>query len=174
MIGGSVFSGIGVLLLIASFATCQDADYTGTAYCAYQDDWGTSNAVITYDRLTVEKNTVPGAMLSTTTGEFTAGASGLYNVMASMTMVSADRDNYLFFRLNNENLKESRMNSFNWQQHFEMGGRSMMIEMSKGDTLSLYAAQLYQLRGDAQIQKPKIRSCAPVVPCSMFNNDHSH
>ena len=110
--------------------------------------------MITYDKLTVEKNTVPGAMLSTTTGKFTAGASGLYHVVASMQMLSAlGEPDDVFFRLNNDNLKESYMLSYNfdWENgspytHFEVGGRSMMIEMSKGDTLSLYTARVYYLQ----------------------------
>jgi len=133
--------------------TGRDADYTGTvsAYCAYQDEWENENAEITYDKLTLEENTVPGAMLSTTTGKFTAGASGLYHVVASMTMVSnVWNANDVFFRLNNINLEESHMNSYVYDhenpfKHYEMGGRSMMIKMSKGDTLSLYTSNCYYL-----------------------------
>ena len=104
--------------------------------------------MITYDKLTVEKNTFPGAMLSTTTGEFTAGASGLYHVVAGMRMVSySGHSDILFFRLNNVNLEESQMVSGNdnFNHMYDMGGKSMMIEMSKGDTLSLYTTDVYEV-----------------------------
>ena len=122
-------------------------DYIGqrTAYCAYKNYWNTDHAVVTYTKLTASDNSIPGAGMSTTTGKFTAGRSGLYQVVADMLM-SDNNGNRLFFRLNNNNLQESHMFSYlagDYEQ--EMGGRSMTMMLTKGDTVDLFVSYVGHL-----------------------------
>jgi len=117
-------------------------------FCSYQVGWNTDDSTITsFDELILDNNNIPGASMDIDKGEFTAGVSGIYNIAVSMRFRGGD-NNAVYLQVNGAKVAESRMISSPAtysDNAWDMGGRQMMMQLTVGDKVSMYAAGIYYL-----------------------------
>ena len=121
-----------------------------SSFCAYQDDWydGKNGIVITYDRLLLEENDVPGSSFNTKEGIFTAGIDGTYHVDLRIGymftyMVRVFWQVFLAMKLKfTSGTIESKLYTKTSKDYHEIGGRNMMVKLEKGDTLDVFGQKI--------------------------------
>merc|ERR1712179_663258 len=109
------------------------------AYCGYQEIWSTARSVIKYSKLMLSEGDA-GALVPDT-GVFRASEQGLFQINWSLfNKLKGSDDNMIYLYRNGKRIYESMHNS-----HFpssssvikEMGGRTMLLRLAAGDTLTL-------------------------------------
>ena len=119
--------------------------------CAYRNSWGSANS----DEMTWEKfitDTVSGVTggFSLSTGQFTVGHSGVWQVSYSVTFwLDTGEKALAYLYINGRRLTESR----SWASYNNsvgdvgsLGSRTLFINLDKGDEVTL---QTYQPNGNA-------------------------
>ena len=124
-----------------------------SSFCGYRSSWTADSTTITYDKIMLEDNNIPGASFDISSGRYTAGTKGTYQAdfsigyMYSYSSDSQYCDMHIYH--NGAVITESRIFSYlrttARDSSAESGGRSMMIQMNQGDYISVYADQIYQL-----------------------------
>ena len=118
--------------------------------CAYKTKWTAANSVITWDKLTIDSMSRVTGGFNLSTGEFTVGKSGVWEVTFSMVSPNASGQGiYSFLFINGRKLTESEYgtsyhNSKGWVK--SLGSRTLFMELNQGDKVTLQTAEL---TGDA-------------------------
>ena len=118
--------------------------------CAYKTKWTAPNSVITWDKLTINSLSRVTGGFNLSTGEFTVGKSGVWEVTFSMVAPNASGQGiYSFLFINGRKLTESEYgtsyhNSKGWVK--SLGSRTLFMNLNQGDKVTL---QTGKLTGDA-------------------------
>ena len=118
--------------------------------CAYKHKWTAANSVITWDKLTINSLSRVTGGFNLSTGEFTVGKSGVWEVTFSMVAPNASGQGiYSFLFINGRKLTESEYgtsyhNSKGWVK--SLGARTLFLKLNKGDKVTLRTGTL---TGDA-------------------------
>ena len=117
-----------------------------SVFCASRDLFDAdAGGTITYDKVFLESNTIPAASMDPASGKFVAGAAGSYMVSFSMEMGMdpGQTQNIWVQKQGAEELPGSRMTGISSQDVFfglyDNGSKDIVVELQKGDELSLYA-----------------------------------
>jgi len=123
--------------------------------CAYQFSWDVSNSTISYDRILSEFQTGGDGEMDLSTGVFTAGISGYYQVTLSgwVNIQSYGGEYYVFLYKNGKEMFESKWGLYigSGDQHvYYTGSRTLIVHLAAGEELDVRAglvvdAVLYQL-----------------------------
>jgi len=112
------------------------------AYCGYQEIWSTASSVIKYSKLMLSEGDA-GALVPDT-GVFRASEQGLFQINWSLfNKLKGGDDNYIYLYRNGKMIWESLHGSFidkttsSKRVIAEMGGRTMLLRLAAGDTLTL-------------------------------------
>merc|ERR1719461_1556487 len=114
--------------------------------CAYQSGWTTPNSTITWDRLITDTTSGVTGGFSLSTGEFTVGHSGVWEVTFSMhPWLNSDEEIEAYLYINGRKLTESQYdttyyNSEGWVG--SLGSRTLFIKLNKGDKVTLRTGTL--------------------------------
>ena len=104
-----------------------------------------AGGTITYDKVFLESNTIPTAGMDAASGKFVAGEAGSYMVSFSMEMGMdpGQTQNIWVQKQGAEELPGSRMTGMSSQDVFfglyDNGSKDIVVELQKGDELSLFA-----------------------------------
>ena len=118
--------------------------------CAYKTKWTAPNSVITWDKLIINSLSRVTGGFNLSTGEFTVGKSGVWEVTFSMVSPNASGQGiYSFLFINGRKLTESEYgtsyhNSKGWVK--SLGSRTLFMNLNQGDKVTL---QTGKLTGDA-------------------------
>jgi len=112
-----------------------------SSFCASAVSSNTQGT-LTYDQVDVSLDTV-GSDLNAGTGLFTAGASGYYQVVMSMTLEGSSSESHdLWFIKSSAKVEESHIS---WSYHnnlygtgYDNASKDMILHLSKGDTLGVH------------------------------------
>ena len=118
--------------------------------CAYQKKWTAAYSIIKLDKLlTTSMSGVTGGF-SLSTGEFTVGHSGVWEVTFAMRSKNDSGDEiYAYLFINGGQLHESQYNTIYKDSYgyiSSLGSRTLFIKLTKGDKVTL---QTSTLTGDA-------------------------
>ena len=124
--------------------------------CAYQNYWGTDNAIITYDKLTTDvtsggSNRDFSGGFNKDTGVFTVSYSGVwtvsYSISSSQRSGSGTYHNDLYLYLNGQRIEESRHSTYNYNSDHvgSLGGRTLHLRLEDGDTVTVLAGEINEL-----------------------------
>jgi len=124
--------------------------YQHSHFCGYQNDWFNKNGqVITYDKLLLQQNNV-GSSFSKEEGKFTAGIDGVYHVDFNVGYMYTHVNDYenvdIYLRHNEKKLVESQLATKTSKNYYEIGGRSMLVKMAKGDRLDIYGFKISDIQ----------------------------
>jgi len=113
-----------------------------TSFCAHKASTNDVGPVV-FDSIYVSNNNINGADFNTGSGEFLAGAAGIYKVMFAMEMVSdSGKEHSVWLMMNGAKLEESKVhsdyNQYAIGQGTDNGGREVLLALNAGDTVGLY------------------------------------
>ena len=109
--------------------------------CAYQNGWAAANSVITWDRFITDTMSGVTGGFSLSTGEFTVGHSGVWEV--TFAIYGSNDDGYgikAFLHINGRELTESRYWTYYGNSEGKVGSqgsRTLFIKLNKGDKVTL-------------------------------------
>ena len=126
---------------LESFVILRDPPYT--IACGWKDGLSTTSQPISYTTLLYSSSNVEGAGLDISTGVFTAGHPGSYTITWSLWASDYQSDDYtdLFLRKNGDIITESQHRTIcsgNGGHINDMGGRTLILHLDRGNTLNLY------------------------------------
>merc|ERR1711936_193394 len=109
--------------------------------CAYQGYWTAANSIITWDRFTVNSMSGVTGGLSLSSGEFTVGHSGIWEVTYSIDSYK-DSGEYIwaYLYINGRELRESQYYTGYWNSEGNvrsLGSKTLFIKLNKGDKVTL-------------------------------------
>jgi len=112
-----------------------------SSYCASSSTTNV-NGVLTYDKLFLEQNNIPGAALDTATGKFTAGSAGSYQVLVSAELVTGPgKTHSIWVAVSDVKVEESLMQSvtgeYMWEPGYDNASRDIVLKLNAGDTVSI-------------------------------------
>ena len=114
--------------------------------CAYQKKWTAAYSIIKLDKLlTTSMSGVTGGF-SLSTGEFTVGHSGVWEVTFAMRSKNDSGDEiYAYLFINGGQLHESQYNTIYKDSYgyiSSLGSRTLFIKLNKGDKVTLQTTKL--------------------------------
>jgi len=113
-----------------------------TRFCASKAQT-TVTGTLNYDSIYVSANNVEGAVLDLTSGMFTAGWAGAYQVAYNMEMIMDEgtQDHSVWVMVNGAKVAQSLMHSnFDGNDHgtgIDNGSRVILVNLENGDTVAL-------------------------------------
>ena len=112
-----------------------------TRFCANKAQT-TDTGTLKYDSIYVSANNVEGAVLDQTSGLFTAGWAGAYQVAYSMEMISnGKQDHSVWVMVNGAKVAQSLMHSnYDGNDHgtgIDNGSRVFLVNLENGETVAL-------------------------------------
>ena len=113
-----------------------------SSFCASSSETNVAG-VLSYDKLFLDQNNIPGAALDHTTGKFTAGSAGSYQVMVSAEVITAAGQTHnIWVQVNDVKMEESLIHSVTENYMFDAGydnaSRDIVLSLSAGDTVSIF------------------------------------
>merc|ERR1712179_10268 len=119
------------------------------AYCGYRSSWWTAHRVITYEKLMLSEG--DAGVLDPNTGVFRASVPGLFQINWSLyNRLTGNDANWIILSRNGERISESWHGSVidnsasSDRQIAEQGGRTMLLRLAAGDTLTLRTGNTFQ------------------------------
>merc|ERR1711935_404406 len=115
-------------------------------YCGYRFNTYATRSVITFDRLSYSNNNQPTGGLDPATGKFSCPYPGTYSVSWSLRADNHAGDDYVSIYLMKNGYsagQESRhLSRYTGASGYvvDQGGRTLIIDLLLGDTLSMYCA----------------------------------
>jgi len=111
------------------------------------------NGVLVYNKLFLDQSNVPGALLDPSTGKFTAGAAGSYQVLVSAEVITApDQTHDIWVAVNDVKIEESKIHSVTEDYMFDAGydnaSRDIVLKLQAGETVSI----IHETNGEKQLK----------------------
>ena len=123
-----------------------------SSFCASSSETNVAG-VLSYDKLFLDQNNIPGAALDHTTGKFTAGSAGSYQVMVSAEVITAAGQTHdIWVQVNDVKKEESLIHSVTENYQFDAGydnaSRDIVLSLSAGETVSIF----HETDGEKQLK----------------------
>ena len=122
-----------------------------SSFCASSSETNVQGT-LTYDKLFLDQNNVEGASLDTSSGKFTAGLSGSYQVMISAEVVSLPgQDHSIWVAVNDEKKVESLIQIMADKNMYGAGfdntSRDIVLNLTAGQTVSI----IFETEGNEKV-----------------------
>jgi len=115
--------------------------------------------IVKYDSVITNVNNVDGAGLDPSTGLFTAGWAGSYQVVANMEMVASSSEQSVWVVVNENKVEQSFMHfrheGNNFGKGVDNGSRDIILDLNVGDTVGL----TYETNGNGEMELKSVNFC---------------